>query len=140
MNYQTSGTGVSCVCGTWDCHSVTAAHVDLCINNNGTWMDAFMFGKEGDTSWTLDGQKFECDVQLTPYDTIPLLHMDSDSGRIVIDDTVQRVIHFNVPAADIQTALTPGLYVYDLVMIDSSNVRVPLMYGTLQVQQGVTYP
>lgn len=130
-----------CVSDTWDdCHSVTSAKVDLRIDNNGTWMDAFQFGEPDDTTWTLTGQTFELDVQRNPYDTLPLLSLSTDNGRIVIDDVVQRVIHFNVSPADLQANLRPGTYVYDLVMVDGSEVRVPLMHGTLQVQQGVTYP
>jgi hypothetical protein len=123
-----------------DVHSSTSAQVDLAIDNNGTWSDAFQFGTPGDTTWTLEGQTFELDVQRTPYDLVPLLHMDSAGGQIIIDDVIQRVIHFNVPAANIQAALDPGDYVYDLVMVDGANVRVPLMHGTLEVTQGVTYP
>jgi hypothetical protein len=124
----------------WDNHSVTSALVDLRIDNNGTWMDAFQFGKPGDTTWTLDGQTFELDVQLSPYDVTPLLHLSTSNGMILVDDTVQRVIHFKVDAALIQGSLTPGIYVYDLVMVDVLNVRVPLMHGSLTVVQGVTYP
>lgn len=124
----------------WDQHSVTSALVDLRIDNNGTWMDAFQFGKPNDLTWSLDGQTFELDVQLTPYDLVPLLHLSTGNGMILVDDTIQRVIHFKVDAALIQAALTPGIYVYDLVMIDASNNRVPLMHGTLTVVQGVTYP
>jgi hypothetical protein len=122
-------------------HSITSARVLLTIDNNGTWSDAFQFGEEGDTTWTLDNQGFEVDVQRNPYDTVPLLQMSTANGRIVIDDVIQRVIHFNVTPGDIQAALQPGTYVYDLVMIDqNTNVRVPLMHGTLTVSQGVTYP
>jgi hypothetical protein len=123
-------------------HSATSALVNIGIDNNATWQDAFQFGTPGDTSWTLDGQGFELDVQLTPYDTTPLLSLSTDNGRIVVDDTVQRVIHFNVDPSDIQTNLQPGTYIYDLVMVDGSTppVRVPLMHGLLKVGQGVTYP
>jgi hypothetical protein len=121
-------------------HSVTSAHVDLRIDNNGTWQDAFQFGTPDDTSWTLTGQAFELDVQRSPYDLVPLLHMDSAGGQIVIDDVVQRVIHFNVPPSDLQANLSPGTYVYDLVMVNGSNVRVPMMHGALIVAQGITYP
>ena len=123
----------------WKNHSVTSARVDLWIDNNGTWMDAFQFGEPADTTWTLDGQEFELDVQLNPY-TAPLLSLSVVNGRIFVDDVAQRVIHFNVAPDDIQASLRPGLYVYDLVMVNGSGVRVPLMHGTLQVQQGVTYP
>lgn len=123
-------------------HSVTSARVDLRIDNNGTWMDAFQFGEPDDTTWTLTGQTFELDVQISPYDLVPLLHMTTASGQIVVDDVVQRVIHFNVSPDIIQTSLQPGIYVYDLVMLNTSSppVRVPLMHGTLEISQGVTYP
>jgi hypothetical protein len=128
------------VCSDWTGHSVTAAHVNLRIANNGTWMDAFQFGYPDDTTWTLTGQTFELDVQLNRFDLTPLLHISTTDNTIIIDDVLQRVIHFNVTPAVIQTSLSPGIYVYDLVMIDGSNQRVPLMYGTLEVVQGVTYP
>ena len=121
-------------------HSVTSARVDLRIDNNGTWMDAFQFGKPGDTTWTLTGQTFEMDVQLNPYDTVPLMSLTTANGRIVVDDVVQRVIHLLADADDIQANLRPGSYVYDLVMVDGAGVRVPLMHGSLEVTQGVTYP
>jgi hypothetical protein len=129
-------------CYVWPNHSVTTARENLRVANNGTWMDAFRFGKPDDTTWTLTGQTFEMDVQLNPYDTVPLLSLTTANGRIVVDDAVQRVIHFNVSAADIQSSLYPGTYVYDLVMVNASTPtqRVPLMYGTLEVIQGVTYP
>jgi len=127
-------------CETWDGHSVTAANVDLKIANNGTWMDAFQFGFPDDTTWTLLGQSFKLDVQLNQFDTTPLLTLSTSDGRIIVDDINQRVIHFNVAPSDIQTNLSPGTYVYDLVMFDGSNNIVPLMYGALEVVQGVTYP
>jgi hypothetical protein len=126
-------------------HSITSAPVAMAIDNNGTWSDAFQFGDPDDMTWTLDGCAFEMDVQLSRYDETPKLSMSTDNGRIVILDPVQRVICFNVAPDDIQTSLTPGIYVYDLVMVEgaitsSSATRVPLMHGTVEVAQGVTYP
>jgi hypothetical protein len=121
-------------------HSVTSAHVDLAIDNNGTWSDAFQFGDQDDTTWTLTGQSFELDVQRNSYDLVPLLSLSTANSRILVDDVTQRVIHLDVSAPIIQATLQPGTYVYDLVMVSGSNVRVPLMHGTLQVTQGVTYP
>jgi hypothetical protein len=122
-------------------HSTTSARVDLAIDNNGTWMDAFQFGTPDDFTWTLDNQDFECDVQLTAFDAVPLLRTSTMNGDIIIDDVIQRVIHFNVNPDVLQAALSPGCYVYDLVMVDKTSMaRVPLMHGTLEVSQGVTYP
>jgi len=129
-------------CSPWDGHSVTSARVDMSIDNNGTWSDAFQFGDPDDLTWTLDGQTFEVDVQRNRYDQVPLLSLSTGNNRIHVDSTTQRVIHFDVPPAVIQDALDPGVYTYDLVMVDGSSpaVRVPLMHGTLTVTQGVTYP
>jgi len=129
----------------WGAHNATSAQVNLAISNNATWQDAFQFGEPDDLTWDLNGQMFELDVQRNPYDAVPLLSLSSSENEIVIADTIQRVIYMNVDASAIQAALSPGTYVYDLVMIAGTNpappaVRVPLMHGTLQVSQGVTYP
>ena len=120
-------------------HSTTSARVDLAIDNNGTWSDAFQFGDPDDLTWTLTDMTFEMDVQRNSYDVDPLLTMTTANGRIIVDDLVQRVIHFKVAAADIQAHLSPGTYVYDLVMVDVNGVRTPLMHGAVTVTQGVTY-
>lgn len=122
-----------CECGV---HSATSAHVALGIDNNGTWSDAFQFGETDDTSWTLDGATFALDVQLNYYSS-PLLSLTSAAGQIIIADPVQRVIYLNVAPATIQNSLTPGTYVYDLLMTVGS-VVTPLMHGTVEVVQGVT--
>jgi hypothetical protein len=126
--------------GDWTKHSITSARVDLQIDNNGTWMDAFQFGEPDDLTWTLTGQAFELDVQRNPYDLVPKLSCSTVNSKIIVDDEIQRVIHMNVEPDEIQTNLTPGTYVYDLVMVDGSNRRVPLMHGSLEVTQGITYP
>jgi len=126
--------------GDWTKHSITSARVDLQIDNNGTWMDAFQFGDPDDMTWTLADMEFELDVQRNPYDLVPLLSLSTASGRIVVDDLIKRVLHFDVSADDIQASLTPGTYLYDLVMVDAQDRRVPLMHGSLEVTQGVTYP
>jgi hypothetical protein len=134
--------GESCLrCGC-NGHSITSAHWDMAIDNNGTWQNAYQFGKPDDFTWTLNGMSFAMDVQRTYYDTTPLLSLRSSAGKIVVDDPAQRVIHLNVPPDEVQAALRPGVYVYDLVMYDGSSppIRTPLMHGTVMVSQGVTYP
>jgi hypothetical protein len=127
------------VCPEKQTASATSQYSPMTISNNVTWSDAFQFDR-GDDTWTLTGCDFELDVQRNSYDTTPLLSLSTADGRIIIDDPVQRVIHFNVAPADIQAALAPGVYVYDLVMIDTIAVRSLLMHGPLTVKQGVTYP
>lgn len=119
-------------------HSVTSAHVDLAIDNNSSWSDAFQFGDPDDTTWDLNGCTFSMDVQVTYYDIAPKLSLATSAGTIVVDDPVQRVIHFNVPAATLQNDLTPGTYVYDLIMTDARGVATALMHGKVEISQGVT--
>ncbi len=121
----------------------TAARVDMAISNNATWEDAFQFGTAGDTSWSFSGQSFAMDVKGTRDSPTALLALHTDAGTIVVDDVVQRVLHFNVDDSAILSALSVTdncePYVYDLVMIDDSdNSRVVLMSGKVYVEQGVT--
>jgi hypothetical protein len=118
---------------------LTAARVNMTIANNATWEDAFIFD-QGATDWSFTGQTFKMDIKANKYDVTPILTLTSGGGTIVVDDVVQRILHFNVPDATIQASLPVAEYQYDLIMIDGSNpaVRVPLMSGEIKVTQGVT--
>ena len=119
---------------------LTAARVDIEIANNATFQDAFMFGTAGDTSWSFSGQTFKMDIKANKYDVTPIITFTSAGGTIVVDDVVQRILHFNVPDATILASLPVAEYQYDLIMIDGSTpaIRVPLMSGEIKVRQGVT--
>lgn len=122
-------------------HSVTSAHADIAIDNNGTWQDAFQFGTPGDFTWQLTFN-WEAEIKRNRYESMFLLNPTTANGQIIVDDINQRVIHFNVAPAIIQAALQPGIYVYDLVMFDDSTppIRTVLMHGSLEVTQGVSQP
>lgn len=119
---------------------ITRATVDLAIQNNASWEDAFTFGTAGDTTWSLTGQDFRMDVKVSRDAPAALLTLSTVNGRIVVDDVTQRIIHFNVDDATITASLIPGTYVYDLIMYDASSpaVRTVLMGGEVCVIQGVT--
>lgn len=118
----------------------TASEVDIVIQTNTTWEDAFMFGTTGDTSWSFTGQSFRLDIKGNANDTAALLSLTSASGKIVVADVVQRILRMNVDEAVITAALKVGTYVYDLIMFDASvpAVRVALMRGEIELSQGVT--
>lgn len=117
----------------------TAAKVNMKVANNGSWQDAFQFGTTGDTSWSFTNQSFHMDVKRDKYDVSALFSLTTANSRIVVDDAVARVLHFNCADSDFNVVLPVGEYVYDLVMIDgSSGVRVPLMRGEVEITQGVT--
>ena len=69
-----------------------------------------------------------------------MLSLTSAAGQIVVDDTVNRILHFNVPEATLTAVLIPGEYTYDLVMYDNSSppVRIQLMHGCFRVEEGIT--
>lgn len=117
----------------------TASIVDIITANTETFQDAFQFGLATDT-WTLVGQKFRMEVKASRDDATALAAFTSDGDTIVVDDTINRTIHMNVPDTTIQSELQAGEYVYDLVMYDTSSppVRTILMQGKLFIRQGVT--
>lgn len=117
----------------------TASIVDIVAANTVTLQDAFQFGLATDT-WTFVGQSFKIEVKASRDDAVALVAWTSAGGQIVVDDTINRVLHLNVSEAALQAALPVGEYVYDLVMFDGSvpPIRVLLMQGKLFVTQGVT--
>ena len=119
--------------------AITSAEVDIVIQNNSTWIDAFQFGTVGDTSWSFTGQTFQLDVKGNKDQAAALLSLTTGAGTIVVDDAVLRVLHFLVPDSVVKAALQVGEYEYELIMIDGSTppVRVPLMAGELHVTQGI---
>lgn len=120
--------------------AVTAARVDIVIPDNATFEDAFQFGTAGDTSWSFTGQNFRMDVKASRDDPTFLLTITSGGGEIVVDDAVNRILHFNVPESVIQANLPVAEYQYDLVMFDTSvpPVRVVLMQGEIRITHGIT--
>jgi hypothetical protein len=119
---------------------LTSSWVNISVANNGTWSDAFQFGTPGDTSWSFTGQAFKMEVKASRNDITPLFTLQSSNGTIIVDDVVQRILHFNQPDTAVQAALPVGEYVYDLVMFDTSvpPIRTVLMQGKVFVKQGVT--
>lgn len=123
----------------------SSAHVDLVAQVNASFRDSIQFDPPvaGVTrpAWSLTGQTFRMDIR-PDYGVAALLSITSAAGQIVVDDVTQRIIHFNVNEATMSAAgLIPGCYVYDLIMIDASvnpNIRVPLMHGKFEMNDGVT--
>lgn len=131
--------------GTCSCSPPpSSAHIQIITASNATFNEAYQFDppQPGVTppTWTLFNH-FRLDVKYA-YDLISptLCSFTSDAGQIVIDDAVQRIIHFVVPETSIVPPLVPGNFVYDLIMFDDSvpAIRVPLMHGEFVVTQGVT--
>lgn len=121
----------------------SSAHVDLVAANNATFQDALQFdppvpGMTG-PAWSFTGQSFRMDVRPN-HETAALVSFTSASNQIVVDDVVQRILHFNVPESVISAALIPGCYIYDLIMFDGSNppVRVQIAHGKFTVTDGIT--
>jgi hypothetical protein len=122
--------------------AVTSARVDLITGNNTSFVDAFQFGTLGDTSWSFSGQSFRMDIKGNKVtQSSPLVSFTSGAGQIVVDDPVQRILHFNVAETVLSAAgIVPGEYWYDLIMFDGSSpaVRIALMEGKFKVYLGVT--
>ena len=120
--------------------AITCAIVDLTNQDNQTIQDALMFGTLGDTTWSFTGMSFKMEVKASRDDTAPLVTWTSGGGQIIVDDPIARLLHLNVPDTVVQASLPPAEYVYDLIMLDSSNppIRTPLAQGKFIITRGVT--
>lgn len=123
--------------------AVTQARVDIEMQSNASFQQGFQFGNVGDTSWSFSGQSFRMDIKANKWiaGSAALVSLTSGAGQIVVDDPVNRILHFNVPESIFSAGgVIPGEYDYDFIMIDGSNppVRVPLMGGRFKMGQGVT--
>jgi len=127
--------------------SVTRADVDITVQNNVTWNDAFQFDPPDtyDTddvppAWNFTGQNFRLDIKGNPEDATDLLSITSGAGQIVVDDAINRILHMNVPETTLSAALVPGRYFYDLIMYDGSSpaIRQVLMGGRFNYSIGIT--
>lgn len=113
--------------------------VDIVIQNNVYWDDAFQYGMPEDQTWNFNGMSFLLDIKQHEDDVNPLLSLNSTGGTIVVADPINRILNMYVTDLTIRAALPLGQYVYDLIMVNNSTgERDALMYGELFVVQGVT--
>lgn len=121
----------------------SSAWVKIVTAKNATFNEAYQFDPPvtgvAPPTWQLY-PNFRLDVKGYLEQPAPLLSITSAAGQIIVDDVVQRVIHFNVPETFLVPTLTPGRYFYDLIMFDNSTppIRVPLMHGEFVLTDGVT--
>lgn len=122
--------------------SSTSARVDITMQTNATWTDAFQFGNAGDYSWSFTSQNFRLDLKGNKYtQSAALLSLTSGAGQIQVASASLRILNMDVPEATFSAAaIIPGDYDYDLIMYDNSNppIRVPLMHGKFTMREGVT--
>lgn len=123
-------------------HPPSSAHVKIVTAINATFNESYQFDPPVagviPPTWTLY-PNFRLDVKGYFDQPAPVVSFTSAASQIIVDDAVQRVIHFNVPETAL-APLVPGRYLYDLIMFDNSvpPVRVPLMHGEFVVTDGVT--
>jgi hypothetical protein len=122
----------------------SSARVKIVTAKNATFQEAYQFDPpDADDptppAWSLM-PNFRLDVKAYFEQAVALLSLTSAAGQIVVDDPVNRLIHFNVPETSIVPPLVPGVYVYDLINFDNSvpPIRIPLMHGEFIVTDGVT--
>jgi hypothetical protein len=125
------------------CGPPSSSNVTIVTAKNATFNESYQFDPPVagvvPPSWTLYAN-FRMDVKAYFEQASPLCSFTTGAGQIVVDDPVQRVIHFNVTEGSIDPPLVPGKYFYDLIMFDGSvpPIRVPLMHGDFVVTDGVT--
>jgi len=109
--------------------------------NNAWLLLAFRFGTQGDTSWSFVGKHFLCDFKADPgQDDADLATSSIGSPQtILVLDTVNRILQFNLTDHQLRAALEPGPYSFDMIMVDDvTGERDVLMTGVMTLTQGVT--
>ncbi len=113
--------------------------VDMLIDDNLWWTDAFQFGDPTDFTWDFIGTSFYLSIKKHDDDLMPVLALTSNAGQIVVEDTVNRILSMLVPDATIKASLSEGKYVYDLLMVTNATGQTDgLMYGEIHVAHGIT--
>jgi hypothetical protein len=114
--------------------------VEIVIQSNVYWDDAFQFGLASDQTWNFVGMSFLLDLKLHRSDTTPVLSLSSAAGTIVVSDPINRILNMFVSDHALRAALTPNTsYEYDLIMVNNvTGQRDCLMYGTVKFDYGVT--
>jgi hypothetical protein len=119
--------------------SDTSAPVNFTVAKNTTFSDSVRFDYPTDTSWNLLNKTFRMGLKGNFEQDDETLAFTSAASEIVILDTTTRVIAFNVPHATMAAALVPGVYVYDLIMTDTSTAaQTQLMHGNFIYADAVT--
>jgi hypothetical protein len=110
---------------------VDADHVEL-NTVNASLYSAYVSGGylQFNTPHSLDGYTARMSIRDEVGGT-ELLRLDTDNGRIVINDTT-KTITLNISAAD-TAALTFETGTYDLEMVSAGGVVTPLLVGTITV-------
>lgn len=110
------------------------ARVDFAARNNAAWQDVVVLTLDGATFDFGDYAPLRMQVKVSEFAPLPELDLtDSDDLSIETDGA----LGINV-AESLMTPLV-GLYAYDLRGSYGGD-EIVLMYGTMIVTQGITYP
>ncbi len=114
--------------------------VEIVIQSNVFWDDAFQFGLADDQTWNFVGMSFLLDLKVHRSDTNPVLSLNSSGGTILVQDPINRILSMYVSDLVLRAALAPDTtYEYDLIMVNNATgQRDALMYGTVKFVYGVT--
>lgn len=118
------------------------AQVDMLIADNESLLFSFALGDPADTSWGLEHKTLYADFKTDADPNVPANFKTSSAdgdNTILILDTVQRIIQWNVPRDTIHTDAGVNAFVYDLLIVDDTQGTVQRIFrGTLTIEQGVT--
>lgn len=110
------------------------AEVHFSARNNAAWQDAVVI--------TIDGGPFNfgayapLQMQVKATEFTPTAEIDATVGDGLAVET-DGALGINIPEADMTPLI--GVYYYDVRGTDGAD-KIILMFGTLTVEQGITYP
>jgi len=102
---------------------------------NSAFRERIRLGDDNAT-WTLDGADVQMQIRTPPPDMVVVKSASIGSGEISVHDAATRVIEFQISSGSM-SALPPGEYVYDLLVIISGEARRRLA-GPCIIEPGIT--
>lgn len=109
---------------------------DLQLTQGDTWNTYVRYEQPKDTPVDLTGYTANCKVKKTPTSTA-VLDLSTSTSGLTIPTPANGQIHFDVSAATM-AAIEPGVYCYDLELIDGSGVKTTILAGTLTIVAEIT--
>lgn len=111
--------------------------MELQLRTNADLRDSYRLMTDGETGFDLDGWALKAQVRRRREAVTVLAEWSTANGRIVVDGSVPGLFGFDVDRREIELALPPGSYLWDLTLQKDDIDLVPVE-GTLTVVKGIT--
>ena|SRR5215211_8368509 len=109
---------------------------DFAVSTTSGFRETVILGRPDDY-WTLEGSTISMSVRVSPDAPASLVDFSTVNQKILVLDAKRRRIQFAAPHTDF-SAMAPGHYYYDLVVVGWDSYRYRRLAGRFNVYKGLT--